>query len=128
MLPESSFLPEHKNTKHSVVLQDSQISQEAKYGLSSLLAGDYNSISKSPMDLFQMDIPTTGLPIAWKLYPILLEYQKFISQEIRLLENGGCISKTFEYMICSSNYSTKETRPPKSSKVTASLSDRLPVT
>ena len=66
MLVESSFQPEHNNTKHSIVLQDAQILMEAKDELSSLLKGDYNSIiSKSPTDvgrtnLFQMDNPTSG--------------------------------------------------------------------
>ena len=62
--------------------------------------GDYNSImSKSPMDvgrtnLFQMDIPTAGPPIACKPYTISLKYQKFVNEKIRLLENAGWISKS----------------------------------
>ena len=100
MPPESSFQLNHKNTKYSVVLQDTQIPQEAKYGISSLLEGDYISIIlKSPMDegrtnLFQMDIQTMALPIACKLYPVLLKYQMFIGEEIRLFKNTGCISKS----------------------------------
>ena len=91
MPPELSCQPEHNNTKHSIFLQDAQIPQEAKYGLSALLGGDYNSfISKSPTDvgrthLFQMDSPIMGPPIAHKLYPIPLEYQKFINKEMRVL-------------------------------------------
>ena len=52
--------------------------------------GGYNSIiSKSPMDvgrtnLFQVDIPTAGLPITHKLYPIPLKYQNFIDEEISI--------------------------------------------
>ena len=59
-----------------------------------LLEEDYNTIvSKSPMDvgranLFQMDIPNVGPPIACKSYQILLKYQKFIHEEIGLLENA----------------------------------------
>ena len=74
--------------KQSILQQDAQIPQEAKYKLSSLLEGDYNSTAaKSPMgvvrtNLFQMDIPTTGPSIACKPYPILLKYQKFIDEEI----------------------------------------------
>ena len=30
---------------------------------------------------FEMDIPTTGLPIAYKLYPILRKCQKFIDKK-----------------------------------------------
>ena len=52
MPPESSFQPEHNNTKHSIVLQDAHTPQEAKDGLSSLLEVEYSSIiSKSPMDV-----------------------------------------------------------------------------
>ena len=96
--PESSIQSQCNITKHSVVLHDAQILQEAKGELPSLLEGDYNSIiSKSSMDvgrtnLFQMDIPNLGLPIAHKLYPNLLKYQKFIDEQIKLLENAGCIS------------------------------------
>ena len=49
MLPESSFKPEHRNTRHLIVLQNDQIPQEAKDGLASLPEGEYNSITtKSP--------------------------------------------------------------------------------
>ena len=44
-------------------------------------------------NLFKMDIPTMGPPSAHKPYPIPLRYQTFINEEIRLLENAGCISK-----------------------------------
>ena len=80
MLSESSFQPENNNTKQPIVLQYAQIAQEAKDGLSYVLEGEYNNIiSKSPMDvgrtnIFQMDIPTAGLPIAYKPYPIPLKY------------------------------------------------------
>ena len=99
ILPESSFHPEH-NTKHSMLLQDAQITQEANDNLSLLLEGDYNSIiSKSPMDvgrtnIFQIDNPTVELPTAHKKYPTLLKYQEFVDGEIRYLENAGCISKS----------------------------------
>ena len=99
MPPESGFQPEHNNMRHTVVLQDNHIRQKVTDGLSSLLEGEYNSIiSKSPTDvgrtnLFQMNIPTAGLPIACKSYPIPFKYQKFINEEIWLLENAGCISK-----------------------------------
>ena len=83
----SSFQLEHNIKKHSMILEDVHILQEAKDGLSSLLEGEYNSIiSKSSMDvgranLFQMDIPTVGLPVACKPYLILLKYQKFVNEE-----------------------------------------------
>ena len=98
MLPKSSFQLEHSNTKHPIVLHDAQILQESKDGLYTLLEWGYNSsFYKSPMDvgrtnLFQMDILTTGTPTVCKPCPILLKYQNLINQEIRLLENTGCIS------------------------------------
>ena len=57
-----------------------------------------SSFPRSPTDvgrtnLFQMDIPTMGLPTACQPYQLLLKYQKFINEEIRLLENVGCRSK-----------------------------------
>ena len=84
--------------RHSIVLEDAHILQEAKDGLISLLEGEYSSsIFKSPMDvgrtnLFQMNIPTIGLPVACKPHPILLKGQRFVNEEIKLLENVGCIS------------------------------------
>ena len=98
--PESSFQPEHRNTKHSIVLEDAHILEGTKDGLASLLKGKFKSIiSKSTMavgrtNLFQMDIPTLGSPVACKPYPILLKYQKFIVEKIKLLGNVGCISKS----------------------------------
>ena len=91
MAPESSFQPYQHNAKQSTVLQGAQIPQDAKDGLVSLLGGEFSSIiSRSPTDmertnLFQMDIPMIGLPVT---------YQKFINEEIKLIENSGCISKS----------------------------------
>ena len=41
-----------------------------------------------------MDLPRTGLPVASKLYTIPLKYKSFIDDEIKLLEDAGCISKS----------------------------------
>ena len=41
-----------------------------------------------------MDLPTTGLPVASKPYTILLQYKSFMDDEIKLLEDVGCISKS----------------------------------
>ena len=57
-----------------------------------------------------MDIPTADLPLAHKPYPILLKYQMFMDEEIRLLEN---------------DYRTQKAKPFKCSKTAASLSFRL---
>ena len=56
-------------------------------------------ISKSSADfgrtnLEEMDLPTMGLPVASKPYTIPLKYKSFIDNEIKLLEEAGCISKS----------------------------------
>ena len=56
-------------------------------------------ISKSSADfsrthLVEMDLPTTGLPVMSKPYTIPLKYKSFVDDEIKLLEDGGCISKS----------------------------------
>ena len=43
----------------------------------------------------EQGIPIAGPPVVCKPYPILLKYQKFIEEEIKLLENAGYISKCF---------------------------------
>ena len=98
---ESSFQLKCKNLKrHSVILQDTQVPQEAREKLSSLLKNELDIIISKPstnvgrMNLFGMDIQTTGSPIACKSYPILLKYQKLIGEEKWLLENIGCSSKS----------------------------------
>ena len=56
-------------------------------------------ISKSPTDcgrtnLVEMDLPTTGPPVATKPYTIPLKYKSLMDDEIKLLEDAGCISKS----------------------------------
>ena len=56
-------------------------------------------ISKSPTDfsrtnLVEMDLPTTGPPVATKPYKIPLKYKSFMDDKIKLLEDAGCISKS----------------------------------
>ena len=41
-----------------------------------------------------MDIPTTDLPVASKPYTIPLKYKSFVDEEIKLLEDAGCILKS----------------------------------
>ena len=45
-------------------------------------------------NLVEMDLPTTGLPVAPKPYTLPLKYKSFIDEEIKLLEDAGCISKS----------------------------------
>ena len=67
MLLESSLQLNYNFRKHSIVLADAHILQEAKDWLSSLLEGEYNSIiSKSLTDvgkpnLIQREMPTEAL-------------------------------------------------------------------
>ena len=56
-------------------------------------------ISMSPTDfgrnnLVEMDLPTTGPPVATKPYTIPLKHKSFIDKEIKLLEDTRCISKS----------------------------------
>ena len=56
-------------------------------------------ISKSPADfgrtnLIEMDLPTTGPPVSTKPYTIPLKYKSFVNDEIKLLEDAGCIFKS----------------------------------
>ena len=74
--------------------------QEARDKISSLLENkSYSIIFKSSTDigrtiLFEMDIQTMGLPIAQKLYPIPFKHQKMLDEELCLLEDAGCISRS----------------------------------
>ena len=43
---------------------------------------------------YQIGIPTARSLLVLKLYPIQLKYQNSIDEEIRLLGNVGCISKS----------------------------------
>ena len=56
-------------------------------------------ISKSPVDfgrtnLIEMDLPTTGPSVSTKPYTIPLKYKSFINDEIKLIKDAGCISKS----------------------------------
>ena len=56
-------------------------------------------VSKSSTDfgrtnLVEMDLPATGLSVASKPYTIPLKYKSFIDEEIKLLEDAECISKS----------------------------------
>ena len=81
-------------------LQDANIPLETQHKLHTMLTGKFSGIiSKSPMDfgrtnLIEMDLPTTGPPIATKPYTIPLKYKSFVNNEFKLLEDAGCISKS----------------------------------
>ena len=45
-------------------------------------------------NLIEMDLPTTGPPVSTKPYTIPLKYKSFVDEEIKLLQDAGCISKS----------------------------------
>ena len=58
---DASLGPEYNNTKHSIVLLDAQILQDAKDWPSSLIEREYNSIiSKSPVDVGRTNLFSNG--------------------------------------------------------------------
>ena len=67
--------------------------------LNEMLNNEFTCIvSKSSADfgrtnLVEMDLPTTGLPVASKPYTIPLKYKSLVDDEIKQLEDVGCISK-----------------------------------
>ena len=100
-LEQSNFqIHAHDDSKLTIKLPDADIPQIVKSQLNEMLATEFTCImSKSSTDfgrtnLVEMDLPTTGLPVASKPYTIPLRYESFIDDEIKLLEDAGCISKS----------------------------------
>ena len=100
--PEHSSFQIHAsdNSNPAITLQNTDIPQEVRNQLDHMLSTEFTCIvSKSFADfgktnLVEMDLPTTGLPVTSKLYTIPLKYKSFIDDEIKLLEDAGCISKS----------------------------------
>ena len=88
--------PDYKSLPWS--LPDINILEEARTKLRDLLERKYlHIISQNMMDigrtnLYELDIPTEGLPIVSKLYTIPLKYHEFIDHKIKQLEETGIIS------------------------------------
>ena len=88
------------NSKPAIKLQDADISQNIRDQLNHMFNTEFTCIvSKSSADfgrtnLVEMDLPTTGLPVASKTYTIRLKYKSFMDNEIKLLEDAGCILKS----------------------------------
>ena len=88
------------NSKSAIMLQDADIPQNVRDKLNHMINTEFACIiSKSSTDfdrtnLVEMYLPTTGLPVASKLYTIPLKYKSFVDDEIKLLEDAGCISKS----------------------------------
>ena len=100
--PDCSSFTTHTqdNSKSPIQLQDTDVPPETQQQLHSILTSKFsNIISRSPADfrhtsLVEMDLPTTGPPVSSKPYTIPLKYQSFVDEEIRLLEDADCISKS----------------------------------
>ena len=81
------------------MLQDAEIPQASRDKLNHMINNWFICIiSNSSADfgrtnLVEMDLPTTGLPVACKPYTIPLKYKSFMDEEIKLLQDAGCISK-----------------------------------
>ena len=100
-LEQSSFQTyAHDDNKPPIKLQDADILQFIQSKLSEMLNIEFACIiSKSSTDfgrtnLVEMDPPTASLPVASKPYTIPLKYKSFVDDEIKLLEDAGCISKS----------------------------------
>ena len=98
MFPDSSSFTTHAHDsdKSPIQLQDANILLEIQHKLNTMLSNKFAEIiSKSPADfgqtnLIEMDLP----PVSTKPYTIPLKYKAFVDEEIKLLEDAGCISKS----------------------------------
>ena len=90
----------HDSNKSPIQLQDANVPLEIKCKLHTMLTSKFTGIiSKSLIDfgrtnLIEMDLPTTGPPVSTKPYTIPLINKSFIDEEIKLLEDASCISKS----------------------------------
>ena len=90
----------HNSNKSPMKLQDANVPLEIQCKLHTMLTSKLTGIiSKSPTDfgrnnLVEMDLTTTGPPVSTKPYTIPLKYKFFINEEIKLLEDATCISKS----------------------------------
>ena len=98
---QSSFqIHAHDDSKPAIKLQDADILQIVKSQLSEMLNTEFICIiTKSSTDfgrtnLVEMDLPTSGLSVTSKPYIIPLKFKSFADNEIKPLEDAGCISKS----------------------------------
>ena len=104
---QSSFQTHaHDDNKPSIKLQDADVPQLNQNKLNEILNHEFACIvSKLPTDfgrtnLVEMDLLTTGPPIATKLYSLPLKYKSFMVDKIKLLEccNTACIQYIFVHL------------------------------
>ena len=90
----------HDSNKSPIQLQDANVPLEIQCKLHTMLTSTFKGIiSESPADfgrtnLIEMDLPTTGPPVSTKPYTIPLKYKAFVNDEIKLLKDTSCISKS----------------------------------
>ena len=90
----------HDDNKSPITLQDANVPPLIQNKLNAMLNNKFTCIiSKSSTDfsrtnLVEMDLPTTGPPVATKPYTIPLKYKSFIDDKIKLLEDAGYISQS----------------------------------
>ena len=97
----SSFtMHAHDSDKSPIQLQDANVPLEIQHKLNTMLTSKFAEIiSKSSTDfgqtkVIEMNLPTAGPPVSTKPYTIPLKYKTFIDEEINLLEDARCISKS----------------------------------
>ena len=102
VFPDSSSFQTHthNSNKSPIQLQDASVPLNIQCKLNTMLTSKFASIiSKSPTDLgrtnlIEMDLPTTGPPVSTKSYTIPPKYKSFVDEDIKLLEDTGCIFKS----------------------------------
>ena len=88
------------NSKPAIMLQDADIPQDIRDKLNHMINTEFACIvSKSSTNfgrtnLVEMDLHATGLSVASKPYTIPLKHKSFVDDEIKLLKDTGCISKS----------------------------------
>ena len=87
----------HNSNKSPIQLQDANVPLEIQCKLHTMLTSTFAGIIPTDFgrtNLIEMDLPTTGPPVSTKLYTIPLKYKSFVDDEIKLLKDASCISKT----------------------------------
>ena len=105
IFPENSNFQIHANddSKWAVMLQDAEIPQAGRAKLNHIVNNQSACIIFSPSadfgrtNLVEMDPLTTCLPVASTLYTNPLKYKSFVDEEIKLLENSDCITKSLSH-------------------------------
>ena len=95
VFPENSNFQMHANdsSKPVVMLQGAEIPQAARDNLNHMVNNQFaciicsSSADLGRTNLVEMDLPTTGLPVASKPYTIPLQCKSFVNEEIKLLED-----------------------------------------